>query len=152
MERISPFLWFDTQAEEAMRFYLNIFQESREVAIHRYGDAGPGPKGSVMTVVFELNGTQFVALNGGPKFAFTPAVSFVIKCADQIEIDHYWNALTADGGKPIECGWLVDKFGLSWQVVPANIGELVDKPKVMQAVMKMKKFDIAALEAARDRE
>ncbi|HXB62301.1 MAG TPA: VOC family protein [Acidobacteriaceae bacterium] len=147
MENIMPFLWFDTQAEEAVDFYLSIFQESRKIAVHRCGDAGPGLKGSVLTVVFELNETQFIALNGGPKFAFTPAISFVVKCADQLEIDHYWNALSA-GGQTGNCGWLTDKFGISWQVVPVNMGEIVDNPKTMQAMMKMTKFDIAALEAA----
>jgi predicted 3-demethylubiquinone-9 3-methyltransferase (glyoxalase superfamily) len=148
MEMITPFLSFDTEAEEAVDFYLGIFQESSKIAVHRCGDAGPGPKGSVLTIVFELNETQFVALNGGPKAPFTPKISFVVKCADQMEIDHYWDKLS-EGGQPNVCGWLTDKFGISWQVVPENVGEIVDNPKMFQAMLKMTKFDIAALEAAK---
>lgn len=148
MENILPFLWFNDQAEEAVNFYLSIFQESRLIAAHRCGDAGPGPKGSVLTIVFELNETQFIALNGGPQHTFTPAVSFVVKCADQLEIDHYWDKLS-EGGQTNVCGWLTDKFGVSWQVVPANMGQIVDNPKSMQAMMKMAKLDIAVLEAAK---
>ena len=147
MKRITPFLWFDTQAEEAANFYVSVFKNSRILNVLRTGDAGPGPKGSVLTINFELDGEEFVGLNGGPGFPFTQAVSFSVSCADQAEIDHYWNALTA-GGKEVRCGWLVDKFGLSWQVVPKNIGKLLEKPEAMRAMMKMVKMDIAVLEAA----
>ena len=147
MKRITPFLWFDTQAEEAANFYVSVFKNSRILNVLRTGDAGPGPKGSVLTINFELDGEEFVGLNGGPGFPFTQAVSFSVSCADQAEIDHYWNALTA-GGKEVRCGWLVDKFGLSWQVVPANIGKLLEKPEAMRAMMKMVKMDIEVLEAA----
>jgi len=147
MKRITPFLWFDTQAEEAANFYVSVFKNSRILNVLRTGDAGPGPKGLVLTIHFELDGEEFVGLNGGPGFPFTQAVSFSVSCADQAEIDYYWTALSA-GGKEVQCGWLVDKFGLSWQVVPANIGKLLEKPKAMQAMMKMVKMDIAVLEAA----
>ena len=116
--------------------------------VARYGDAGPGPKGSVMVAEFELDGEKFVALNGGPKFKFTEAISFVVSCDDQKEIDYFWDTLTADGGQPGVCGWLKDKYGLSWQVVPSNIAELASDPKVMEAVMKMTKLDLAVMEAA----
>jgi len=147
MKRITPFLWFDTQAEEAANFYVSVFKNSRILSVLRTGDAGPGPKGSVLTINFELDGEEFVGLNGGPGFPFTQAVSFSVSCADQAEIDYYWNALTA-GGKEVRCGWLVDRFGLSWQVVPANIGKLLEKPEAMRAMMKMVKMDIEVLEAA----
>jgi len=147
MKRITPFLWFDTQAEEAANFYVSVFKNSRILSVLRTGDAGPGPKGSVLTINFELDGEEFVGLNGGPGFPFTQAVSFSVSCTDQAEIDHYWSALTA-GGKEVRCGWLVDKFGLSWQVVPANIGKLLEKPEAMRAMMKMVKMDIEVLEAA----
>jgi predicted 3-demethylubiquinone-9 3-methyltransferase (glyoxalase superfamily) len=149
MENITPFLSFDTEAEEAVDFYLDIFQESRKISVHRCGDAGPGPKGSVLTIVFELNETRFVALNGGPKAPFTPKISFVVKCADQLEIDHYWERLS-EGGQTNVCGWLTDKFGISWQVVPVNVGEIVENPKMFQAMLKMTRFDIAALETAKN--
>src|ERR1041385_8589640 len=124
MPKITPFLWFDTQAEEAAKFYVSIFKNSKILSVARYGDAGPGPKGSVMTVSFELNGQQFVALNGGPHFTFTEAISFVVNCDNQQEIDEYWNKLS-EGGKPSMCGWLKDKFGLSWQIYPPVLGELL---------------------------
>jgi predicted 3-demethylubiquinone-9 3-methyltransferase (glyoxalase superfamily) len=151
VQKISPFLWFDSNAEEAANFYTSIFKDSKITSVSRYGEAGPGPKGSVMVVAFELNSQSFLALNGGPNFKFTPAVSFVINCETQDEIDYYWDHLVA-GGAPQQCGWLTDKFGLSWQVVPAIIGELVKDAKksehVMAAVMKMVKIDLAELKRA----
>jgi predicted 3-demethylubiquinone-9 3-methyltransferase (glyoxalase superfamily) len=145
--RITPFLWFDSNAEEAADFYISIFPNSRKLSeLRNTGDA-PGPKGGVLTVSFELDGLRFTALNGGPAYQFTPAISFVVTCDTQQEIDDYWSKLTA-GGKEIQCGWLVDKFGLSWQVVPARLPELLKDPRGMRAMMKMKKFDIAELERA----
>jgi len=153
MEKISPFLWFDTQAEEAANFYTSIFKNSKINGITRYGDAGPGPKGSVMTVAFTLNGQDFVALNGGPIFKFNESISFVINCDSQEEIDYYWDNLL-QGGTPSQCGWLKDKFGLSWQVAPTILPKLIQSKdpekskRVMQAMMKMVKFDIKTLENA----
>jgi predicted 3-demethylubiquinone-9 3-methyltransferase (glyoxalase superfamily) len=153
MQKISPFLWFDNQAEEAMNFYLSVFKDSKAGKIVRYGDAGPGPKGSVMVASFELNGMKFTALNGGPIFKFTEAVSFFVDCETQAEVDHYWEKLSA-GGEPGDCGWLKDRFGLSWQIVPSALPRLLGDPdaakanRVMQAMMQMKKIDIAGLEAA----
>jgi len=153
MEKISPFLWFDTQAEEAANFYTSIFKNSKINSITRYGDAGPGPKGSVMTVAFTLNGQEFVALNGGPIFKFNESISFVINCDSQEEIDYYWDNLL-QGGTPSQCGWLKDKFGLSWQVAPTILPKLIQSKdpekskRVMQAMMKMVKFDIKTLENA----
>jgi predicted 3-demethylubiquinone-9 3-methyltransferase (glyoxalase superfamily) len=152
MPPITPFLWFNTQAEEAMQFYTSVFPNSSVVTVTRYGDAGPGPKGSVMTAVFTLNGQQFIALNGGPHFTFTPAVSFMVHCETQAEIDRYWSQLAA-GGKTDRCGWLTDKFGLSWQIVPAGLNQLLQRDpasasRVMSALMQMDKLDIATLEAA----
>lgn len=145
--RITPFLWFDSNAEEAADFYVSTFPNSRKLSeLRNTGDA-PGPKGGVLTVSFELDGLRFTALNGGPAYQFTPAISFVVRCDTQPEIDNYWSKLTA-GGKEIQCGWLVDKFGLSWQIVPARLPELIKHPKGMQAMMKMKKLDIAELERA----
>jgi predicted 3-demethylubiquinone-9 3-methyltransferase (glyoxalase superfamily) len=156
-QRITPFLWFDTQAEEAAGFYVSIFKNSRIKGLARYdGEAAQAagrPKGSVMTVQFELDGQDFVALNGGPVFKFTEAISFVVNCESQDEIDHFWQQLSA-GGQEVECGWLKDKFGVSWQVVPTILGELLqakdpEKPKrVMAALMKMKKLDIGGLRRA----
>ena len=154
MQKITPFLWFDSQAEEAANFYVSIFKNSKVGAISRYGDSGPGPKGSVMTVAFELDGEKFTALNGGPIFKFTEAISLVVNCENQDEIDYFWEKLTANGGQEVECGWLKDKYGLSWQIVPTILWELVksDDPKkserVMQAVMQMKKLDVAKLKEA----
>lgn len=146
--RITPFLWFDSNAEEAADFYISVFKNSRRTGeLRNTGDA-PGPKGGVLTVSFELDGVPFTALNGGPVFKFNEAVSFVVRCATQDEIDYYWSRLTAEGGQEVQCGWLRDKFGLSWQVVPANLPELLNQSKAMQAMMKMKKFDIAELELA----
>jgi predicted 3-demethylubiquinone-9 3-methyltransferase (glyoxalase superfamily) len=146
-------LWFDTQGEEAAQYYTSIFKDSRIGGVHRYTAAGPGPEGSVATVQFELNGQKFLALNGGPQYQFNAAISLVIECADQAEVDHYWERLT-DGGQEVACGWLVDKYGLSWQVVPTVFLEMImDKDqdkvrRVTEAMFAMKKFDIAALERA----
>jgi predicted 3-demethylubiquinone-9 3-methyltransferase (glyoxalase superfamily) len=146
--RISPFLWFDSNAEEAVDFYLSVFKNSRKLSeLRNTGDA-PGPKGSVIVVAFELDGLKFSALNGGPRFKFTEAISFAVRCDSQEEIDYYWEKLTADGGSESQCGWLKDKFGLSWQIVPARIGELLKTSKAMQAMMGMKKLIIADLENA----
>jgi predicted 3-demethylubiquinone-9 3-methyltransferase (glyoxalase superfamily) len=153
LQKITPFLWFDTQAEEAAKFYVSIFKNSRIVSISRYGDAGPGPKGSVMTVVFELEGHQFIALNGGPQFKFTEAISFSVNCDTQAEVNEFWEKLSR-GGEEGPCGWLKDRYGLSWQVVPTVLGELLSDPdpgksrRVMEAMLKMKKLDIAGLRRA----
>ena len=154
MQKITPFLWYDDKAEEAANFYVSIFKNSKVLSLVRYGDAGPGPKGSVMTVEFELQGQKFVGLNGGPLFKFTEAVSFAINCESQEEVDYFWQKLTAEGGAESQCGWLKDRYGLSWQVVPtAVIAMLKDKDsaksqRVMQAVMQMKKIDIPILKQA----
>ncbi|MGA2339280.1 MAG: VOC family protein [Terracidiphilus sp.] len=146
--RITPFLWFDSNAEEAADFYCKIFPNSRKLGeLRSSADTPSGPKGMVLTVSFELDGLNFTALNGGPGHPFTEAISFVVRCDTQQEIDNYWSKLTS-GGKEIQCGWLVDKFGVSWQVVPARLPELIKHPKAMQALMKMKKLDIAELERA----
>jgi len=146
-------LWFDTAGEEAANYYTSVFKNSRISNVSRYTDAGPRPEGSVMTVSFELNGQQFLALNGGPEYQFNAAVSLIVECADQAEVDYYWNRF-ADGGQEIACGWVQDKFGFCWQVVPSRFLEMVSGPdqektaRVMQAMFTMKKFDIAALERA----
>ena len=156
LQKITPFLWFDHQAEEAARFYTSVFRNSRIETVTRYGDAGPGPKGSVMTVAFELDGQKFTALNGGPAFQFTEAVSFVVHCETQEEVDEIWEKLS-DGGGEVQCGWLKDKFGLSWQIVPTVFIEMMQdqdaerKERVMRAMFQMKKLDIAGLEAAYNR-
>lgn len=153
MQRITPFLWFDTQAEEAMNFYVSIFKNSKVLTVNRYGEAGPGPKGTVMTASFLLDGQEFVALNGGPVYQITPAISFVVNCETQEEVDAYWEQLTA-GGQEIQCGWLQDKFGVSWQVVPKALIRLLSDPdaakaqRVMAAMLKMKKINIPALQRA----
>jgi predicted 3-demethylubiquinone-9 3-methyltransferase (glyoxalase superfamily) len=147
MQKLTPFLWFNDQAEEAAKLYVSIFKNSKITQTERYGDAGPGPKGSVMTVAFELEGQPFVALNGGPQYKFTPAVSFVANCTTQAEVDSLWDKLSS-GGTQQPCGWLTDKFGLSWQVVPTILHELIHKPKVMQAMLQMSKLDIAVLQQA----
>jgi predicted 3-demethylubiquinone-9 3-methyltransferase (glyoxalase superfamily) len=153
MQKITPFLWFDNQAEEAMRFYVSIFKNSKPGRILRYGDAGPGPKGSVMIAAFELDGQHFTALNGGPQFKFTEAVSFVVNCETQAEVDDYWDKLSA-GGATQQCGWLKDKFGLSWQIVPTALIELINDPdpekskRVTEAMLRMIKIDIATLRRA----
>jgi predicted 3-demethylubiquinone-9 3-methyltransferase (glyoxalase superfamily) len=153
MQGITPFLWFETQAEEAARFYVSAFKNSKILSISRYGEAGPGAAGSVMTVEFELDGRKFVALNGGPQYTFNPAVSFVVNCETQAEVDHYWSRLSA-GGKEIQCGWLTDKYGLSWQIVPTVLLEMIKgddaekRNRVMQAMFKMVKLDIETLKRA----
>ncbi len=147
--RVTPFLWFDKNAEEAVEFYLGVFKNSRRLnELRMQADGGPVPKGSVLTISFELEGQKFTALNGGPMFKFNEAVSFVVRCETQAEVDEYWEKLTAGGGKEGQCGWLKDRFGLSWQVVPARIGELIKSPKAMQAMMGMKKLVIEELERA----
>ena len=151
---ITTFLWFDRNAEVAAEFYTSLFPNSRITKVARWGDGGPAPKGSVMTVAFELAGQTFTALNGGPHYKLTPAVSLAVSCNTQDEIDRYWDALLADGGKPSMCGWLEDRFGLSWQIVPAAIGDLMGDPdpvkagRVGQALMKMQKLDLAELQRA----
>jgi predicted 3-demethylubiquinone-9 3-methyltransferase (glyoxalase superfamily) len=145
--RITPFLWFDTNAEEAVEFYLTVFKNSRRLDGLRHTDDTPGPTGSVLTITFELDGQKFTALNGGPIFKFTEAISFTVRCDSQQEVDEYWSKLSA-GGNEGQCGWLKDKFGLSWQVVPARLPDLIKNPKAMQAMMRMKKLDIAELERA----
>ena len=151
MSKITPFLWFNDQAEEAMNFYLGIFKNSKPGSISRYSEAGPGEPGSVMVAEFELEGQRFLALNGGPLFKFTEAVSFVVNCETQAEIDELWEKLS-DGGEPSQCGWLKDKFGLSWQIVPENLSDLFEQSehpdRVMQALLKMEKLNIAELERA----
>jgi len=154
MLKITPFLWFNDNAEEAAKLYVSVFPESRIITTSRYGEAGPGPKGSVMTVEFELNGQRFIALNGGPQFKFTEAISFVVNCKTQEEVDQIWDKLLQGGGRADPCGWLKDKFGLSWQVVPTVLPQLLqDKDpakskRVMEAMLKMKKIDIRELEDA----
>ena len=156
MQKITPFLWFDDQAEEAANFYVSLFKNSRIGQTVRYGDGGPGPTGQVMTIAFELDGLSFTALNGGPMYKFTEAISLQVDCQDQAEIDDLWARLTANGGQESQCGWLKDRFGLSWQIVPANMGDLLGggdpakSQRAMQAMLKMKKLDIAALKAARE--
>jgi predicted 3-demethylubiquinone-9 3-methyltransferase (glyoxalase superfamily) len=153
IQKITPFLWFDTQAEEAVRFYVSVFRNSKIEAVTHYGDAGPGLKGSVMTVAFQLDGQKFAALNGGPNFKFTEAISFVVNCENQAEVDEFWAKLS-DGGQEIQCGWLKDKYGLCWQIVPTVFLEMIKSQdanrtqRVMKAMFEMKKFDIARLEAA----
>ena len=153
MTRITPFLWYDTQAEEAAKFYASIFKNSKIGKVSRYGEAGPGPAGSAMTVQFELDGQPFIALNGGPEFRFTEAISFSIACKTQDEVDYYWEKLS-EGGEEGPCGWLKDKFGLSWQVNPTVLGEMLSDPdpnkakRAMNAMLKMKKIDIATLKRA----
>lgn len=146
--RITPFLWFDANAEEAVEFYLSVFKNSRRLDEMRNPDDSSGPKGKVLAVSFEIDGQKFTALNGGPHFKFNESVSFVIRCDSQEEVDYYWSKLTANGGAESQCGWLKDKFGLSWQVVPAKIAEWVGTPNGMHAMMKMKKLNIAELERA----
>jgi predicted 3-demethylubiquinone-9 3-methyltransferase (glyoxalase superfamily) len=146
--RISPFLWFDSNAEEAVDFYLSIFKNSRKLnELRSAEDAGTVHKGGILTIAFELDGQIFTALNGGPAFKFNESISFVVRCDSQQEIDYYWSRLT-EGGSVIECGWLKDKFGLSWQIVPAQLPELLKNPKAFHAMMRMKKLDIAELERA----
>ena len=156
MQKITPFLWFDGKAEEAMNFYVSIFKNSKVGRVSRYGDAGPGPKGAVMSCAFQLEGQDFYALNGGPQFKFTPAISLFVNCETQQEVDALWEKLSA-GGRKDQCGWLQDKYGVSWQIVPTTLGKLLgDKDpvkanRVMQAMMQMKKLDIKGLQQAYDR-
>lgn len=158
MQKITPFLWFDTEAEEAANFYVSVFDNSKVLSVLRCGEAGPGPKGSVLTVAFELEGQEFTALNGGPDFKFTEAVSFVVNCATQEEVDYFWEKLLEGGGKESQCGWLKDKYGLSWQITPTILIELLqDKDpekasRVMQAMMKMIKIDIETIKRAAEGE
>jgi predicted 3-demethylubiquinone-9 3-methyltransferase (glyoxalase superfamily) len=153
MSKISPFLWFDNRAEEPANFYVSIFKNSRITDIHRYGEAGPGPKGCVMTVAFELDGEEFTALNGGPRFNFTPAISFVVSCKTQDEVDYFWEKLT-EGGVEVQCGWLTDKFGVTWQIVPDGISDYIagdyeeGSQRATEAMFEMKKLDINVLRSA----
>jgi len=153
MQKITPCLWFDSKAAEAANFYTSIFKNSKIVEIMRYGEAGPGPKGTVMSVTFELDGQQFIALNGGPQFTFSPAISFFVRCATQEEVDELWEKLSA-GGETQRCGWLQDKFGVSWQIVPEVLGKLLQakdpakSQRVMAAMLKMDKLDISGLQRA----
>ena len=157
-QKITPFLWFDTQAEAAAQFYTSIFKNSKILETSRYGEAGPGPKGSVMVIKFQIAGMDVTALNGGPRFKFSEAFSFVVSCDNQQEIDEYWRKLTAGGGEESMCGWLKDKFGFSWQIVPKNMGKLMNQKdpqkanRVVQALLQMKKLDIAKLEQAAEDE
>lgn len=154
-QKITPFLWFDTQAEEAVNFYTAVFKNSKVVSIQRYGDSVPARKGSVMTATLEIEGQQFVALNAGPQFQFNPAISFFVNCKAQEEVDELWEKLL-DGGKAMQCGWITDKFGITWQIVPEALGKLMSDPdpvkaqRVMQAMMKMVKLDIRGLQDAYD--
>ncbi len=156
MQKITPFLWFDGKAEEAANFYASIFKNSKLGKIRRYGKAGPGPEGSAMSVEFQLEGQEFIALNGGPQFAFTPAISFFVNCETQEEVDELWEKLL-EGGKKNRCGWLQDKYGLSWQIIPSALGKLLADPdreragRVMQTMMQMDKIDIQRLQQAHDR-
>ncbi|HJU30163.1 MAG TPA: VOC family protein [Hyphomicrobiaceae bacterium] len=156
MQKISPFLWFDGKAEEAANLYTSVFKNSRIVNVTRYGDGAPQPKGTAMSVTFELEGMEFMALNGGPHFTFTPAISLFVKCETQAEVDALWDELTADGGEKGRCGWLKDKFGVSWQIIPTALGRMLQDTdaarsrRVMGAMLRMDKIDIAALQRAYD--
>ena len=157
MQKITPFLWFDNNAEEAMKFYTSIFKNSKIMNVSRYGEAGPGPKGTVMVGSFQIEGQEFMALNGGPQFKFTEAISFVVNCETQQEVDELWNKLSAGGHKD-RCGWLQDKYGLSWQIIPTALGKMLqDKnprkaQNVMKAMLQMDKIDIAKLKQAYEQE
>jgi predicted 3-demethylubiquinone-9 3-methyltransferase (glyoxalase superfamily) len=157
MQKITPFLWFDDKADEAARFYTSIFKNSTIGEVRRYGDAGPRPKGSVMSVSFNLDGQEFIALNGGPHFTFTPAVSMFVNCETQQEVDELWEKL-CEGGEPVRCGWLKDRYGLSWQIVPSALGRMLQDEdaarsrRVMEAMMKMIKLDVSALRHAYEQE
>jgi predicted 3-demethylubiquinone-9 3-methyltransferase (glyoxalase superfamily) len=156
MQKITPFLWYDNQAEQAANFYVSIFKNSKITSVNRYGDAGPGPKGSVMIVTFQLEGQNFTALNGGPTFKFTPAISLHVDCETQEEVDQLWDKLS-DGGRKDRCGWLQDKYGLSWQIIPRALQTLMNDPdpkkssSVMQAMLQMDKIDVRKLQEAHDR-
>ena len=154
MPEITPWLWFDTEGEEAAKFYTSVFPNSKIVEVTHYGSAGPRPEGSVMTVIFELDGQKFAALNGGPEFKFNEAISFEVSCETQEEVDTFWSKLTEDGGEEGPCGWLKDRYGVSWQIVPRRLGELIADPdreksqRVMAAMLKMRKIEIDELERA----
>jgi predicted 3-demethylubiquinone-9 3-methyltransferase (glyoxalase superfamily) len=154
MQKITTCLWFDNNAEEAVNLYTSVFKNSNVLDVSRWGEGGPGPEGSVLTMRFQLEGQEFQALNGGPQFKFTEAISLSVDCQSQEEVDALWEKLTADGGEPSQCGWLKDKFGLSWQIVPRALPELLGDPdpekskRVMEAMLKMKKIDIKALQEA----
>ncbi len=152
MQKITPFLWFDSNAEEAVQFYMSVFKDGKIQTTTRYPEGAPSPAGTVMTIGFELKGQQFVALNGGPGFPFTNAVSLVVNCDSQEEIDYYWEKLSADGGEPIQCGWLKDKFGMPWQIVPSQLWDWFKDPAKVQRVTaelwRMEKLDLATLERA----
>lgn len=156
MQKIITFLWFDNKAEEASNFYVSLFKNSKILDVSRYGDTGPGSKGSVMTVNFQLEGQEYIALNGGPEFKFTEAISLYVNCKTQAEVDELWEKLIAGGGEESQCGWLKDKYGLSWQIVPTALTEMLSDPdpvkaqRVMQAMLQMKKIDIQGLKNARD--
>lgn len=158
MQKIVTFLWFDNKAEEAANLYVSVFKNSKITNVSRYGEAGPGPKGTAMVVVFELEGQQFMALNGGPHYAFTPAISLLVNCETQAEVDELWDKLLAGGGQKSRCGWLQDRYGLSWQIIPTALGKLMGDPdpekskRVMQAMLTMDKIDIAKLQQAYDGE
>jgi predicted 3-demethylubiquinone-9 3-methyltransferase (glyoxalase superfamily) len=155
MQKITPFLWFDGKAEEAMNFYVSVFKNSRVVSVTRYGEAGPGPKGTVMSATFQLEGQDFYALNGGPQFTFTPAISLFVNCETQEEVDELWERLS-EGGRKDRCGWLQDRYGLSWQIIPSILGKMLqDKDaekanRVMKAMLQMDKIDIKRLKQASD--
>jgi predicted 3-demethylubiquinone-9 3-methyltransferase (glyoxalase superfamily) len=155
MSKVTPFLWFDGQAEQAAAFYVSLFPNSRIVNVARYGKAGPGPEGTAMTVLFELDGRRYIALNGGPHYTFNEAVSFSVGCDGQEEVDRYWAALT-EGGEEGRCGWLKDRWGLSWQVTPTALGQMLSDPdpvrsrRAMEAMLEMKKIDIAGMRQAFD--
>lgn len=156
MQKITPFLWFESQAEEAANLYVSLFADAEITGVSRYPEGAPGPAGEVMTVSFRLAGQEFTALNGGPQFPFTEAVSFAVSCEDQAEVDRLWDALIEGGGEPSQCGWLKDRFGLSWQIVPTRLYELLDDPdqgraqRAMQAMLQMSKIEIKSLEDAAD--
>ncbi len=165
MQKITPYLWLNDQAEEAANLYVDVFKsrpgsgsggESKVVDVTRYGEAGPGEPGTAMVATFELDGQRFTALNGGPQFTFTEAVSFLVSCQSQEEVDYFWDALTSDGGEESQCGWLKDRFGLSWQIIPDRLMELLGDPdpgrsqRAMQAMLQMRRIDIATLEQAAD--
>ncbi|HEY0614774.1 MAG TPA: VOC family protein [Candidatus Elarobacter sp.] len=155
MQKIRPFLWFDDQAEEAANFYVSVFPNSKRLGVSHYGEDAPGPKDEVMVARFEIEGQEFLALNGGPEYTFTPAISFYVDCETQTEVDYYWEKLS-DGGETNRCGWLTDKFGVTWQIVPSILGDLMQDDddeksgRVMQAMLKMEKLDIAGLQRAYD--
>ena len=156
MQKIAPCLWFDGKAEEAMNFYMSVFKDSKVVNVMRWGDVGPGPKGSFLAGTFQLAGQEVMVLNGGPQYTFTPAISLFVKCETQAEVDDYWEKLLAGGGKPVQCGWLTDKYGVSWQIVPTVLPEMLQSKdaaksaRAMKAMMQMIKLDIAALKQAYD--